>query len=279
MISIIIPTFNRERTIKRAIESCLNQTYKDIEVIVVDDCSTDDTRQIVKNINDKRLRYYKLDKNSGACEARNKGIEFAKGDYIAFQDSDDYWKSDKLEKQIINLNKNNSDVDFCKISVIGENKNKANVKPSVYDLYRIKFWGVKKALCYNSFISTQSIIGKKECFQNIIFDKNLPRLQDYDMMLRIISKYKVSITNEELANVYVQEDSISRSTEKLIKACKMMLQKKYELEDKDCCILRASLNKILGDCYKNTDIEKSKYHYTISLKNKFNFKIFIKTLL
>ena len=96
MVSVIIPSYNREKTIKRAVESGLNQTYKDIEVIVVDDCSSDKTIEILTSIKDKRFSYYKLDKNSGACVARNLGIEKVKGDYIFLHDSDDEWLPDKL---------------------------------------------------------------------------------------------------------------------------------------------------------------------------------------
>jgi len=97
MISVIMPTYNRARTLKRAIDSVLAQTYSDIELIVVDDCSTDNTKDIVDKYSDERLRYVRLKKNSGACVARNVGIEKAKGEYIAFQDSDDYWEKEKIE--------------------------------------------------------------------------------------------------------------------------------------------------------------------------------------
>lgn len=116
-ISVIIPTYNREKLIERSIKSVLNQTYKNIEVIVVDDCSNDNTKSIVNSIKDDRLIYIKLSKNKGACYARNKGIEAASGKYIAFNDSDDVFYKNKLEKQLKNLLNNNSDLDFCKMKV------------------------------------------------------------------------------------------------------------------------------------------------------------------
>lgn len=100
LISVIIPSYNRAFILTDAINSVLLQTYKNIELLFVDDCSTDNTEEIVKNITDSRFHYIRLEKNSGACTARNRGIKEAKGDYIAFNDSDDQWHIDKLEKQL-----------------------------------------------------------------------------------------------------------------------------------------------------------------------------------
>ena len=99
MISVIIPTYNRAGTLLAAAQSVLQQTYRDIELIIVDDGSTDDTSKVVSALQDGRVRYIPLGKNCGACAARNRGIDEAKGEYIAFQDSDDLWHSDKLERE------------------------------------------------------------------------------------------------------------------------------------------------------------------------------------
>ena len=86
MISVIIPTYNRAGTLLAAAQSVLQQTYRDIELIIVDDGSTDDTSKVVSALQDGRVRYIPLGKNRGACAARNRGIDEAKGEYIAFQD-------------------------------------------------------------------------------------------------------------------------------------------------------------------------------------------------
>ena len=98
MVSVIIPSYNREKTIKKAIDSVLNQTWNDLEVIVVDDGSTDNTSQVISEIKDDRLKYVHQE-NAGACVARNRGINLASGEIIAFHDSDDLWRVDKLEKK------------------------------------------------------------------------------------------------------------------------------------------------------------------------------------
>ena len=99
-VSIIIPTYNREQLLGRAIKSVLAQTYQDFELIIVDDGSTDNTERLVKSFNSEKTRYIRHRKNKGPAAARNTGIRSAKGDYIAFQDSDDEWMPEKLEKQM-----------------------------------------------------------------------------------------------------------------------------------------------------------------------------------
>lgn len=99
-VSVIIPLYNEEKYIKECLESVINQTYKNLEIIVVDDNSTDNSLKIVKEIKDKRIKVIKLKQNNGVANARNKGVEKATGDYICFLDSDDFWVKDKIKKQI-----------------------------------------------------------------------------------------------------------------------------------------------------------------------------------
>ena len=107
LVSIIMPSYNTELYIKKAILSVINQTYKNWELIIVDDCSSDNTDLIVKEIKDNRIKYFKNCKNSGAAISRNKALKQANGKWIAFLDSDDLWKPQKLEKQLEFMIKNN----------------------------------------------------------------------------------------------------------------------------------------------------------------------------
>jgi len=100
LISVIIPTYNRRDKVTYAVKSVLDQTYSNIEVIIIDDASTDNTEAEIKKIKDDRIRYIYLEKNHGAAGARNVGIKEANGTYIAFQDSDDIWEKEKLQMQI-----------------------------------------------------------------------------------------------------------------------------------------------------------------------------------
>jgi glycosyltransferase involved in cell wall biosynthesis len=99
-VSVVIPTYNRASLLGRAIKSVLEQTYQDFEIIVVDDASTDNTEEVVRNLRDRRIRYLRHEKNRGGSAARNTGIRAAWGQYIAFQDSDDEWLPEKLKKQM-----------------------------------------------------------------------------------------------------------------------------------------------------------------------------------
>lgn len=107
LISIIMPSYNTAKYINESIRSVINQTYSNWELIIVDDCSSDNTDEIIKNINDDRIIYIKNKVNSGAAISRNKALKHAKGKWVAFLDSDDVWLPEKLEKQTKFMKKNN----------------------------------------------------------------------------------------------------------------------------------------------------------------------------
>ena len=106
LVSIIMPSYNTGRYIAESIRSVLAQTYTLWELIIVDDCSTDDTEEVVKTFNDSRIRFLKNEKNCGAALTRNRAIREANGEWIAFLDSDDLWAPDKLEKQLAFMKEN-----------------------------------------------------------------------------------------------------------------------------------------------------------------------------
>ena len=229
LISVIIPTYNREKLIVKSIKSVLRQTYSKIEIIVIDDGSTDNTEKEINKLKDKRIKYVKLSKNLGAPYARNIGIKLAKGKYISFQDSDDIYHTNKLKKQMKNILKNKSDFDFCKILVninstyryvIPDNtQEKAIIENRIFD----------GLLTYGNFISTQSILVKKTFIENLLFDVNMPRLQDYDLVLRLIRNLNVSFTNETLVDLYLQTNSITSSKIKMKLAIQKLLNKDFNL--------------------------------------------------
>ncbi len=217
LVSVIIPTFNRAPVIKRSVMSVLNQTYSNIEVIIVDDGSTDNTEEIIKTINDSRVFYVKQS-NKGACAARNYGINLANGVYIAFQDSDDVWHKNKLRSQIDRLVKNEADLVFCKMAINGD-MNKT-IPKNFYEGFipptRLPLGG-----------STQTICGVSKIFKEEKFNEVMPRLQDFELLLRIQKKYRIYFMDNTLIDYYIQDDSISHDYNKLIKAWEIIL-KKYE---------------------------------------------------
>ena len=122
LVSIITPSYNSKRFISETIESIRNQTYQNYELIIVDDCSKDDSWEFIKGYvsNDSRIRIFQLDKNSGAALARNHGIRQAKGKYLAFLDSDDVWHPQKLEKQVNFMEKNGYNFTFTNYEMMDE---------------------------------------------------------------------------------------------------------------------------------------------------------------
>ena len=100
LVTVLMPVYNGERYLTEAIESVLNQTFTDFEILVMDDGSTDNTKEVIKEFNDERIIYHYDSNSGGPARPRNKGISFAKGGVIAFLDSDDYWHPEKLQKQI-----------------------------------------------------------------------------------------------------------------------------------------------------------------------------------
>ena len=227
-ISIILPTYNRANLIEKSIESVLNQTYQNFELIIIDDGSTDNTEEIIQSIDDDRIRYIKYETNKGATYARNLGIKEATGDYISFQDSDDIYLETKLEEQYNNLITNESDMDFCKVDIdlnfthLIKKKKKQLVNVNKEEYF-------KELVCGNYIITASILIKKEKISEN--FDERLPRLQEYDLLLRIVKDLKLSFTDKILLFSYRQDDSIGSSYEKLLDAVKIMLKKDYGLSD------------------------------------------------
>lgn len=211
MISVIIPTYNRKNVLLRAIDSVLQQTWSDLECIIVDDGSTDGTQEAVQSLKDERIRYVRQD-NMGACAARNRGVELAKGEIIAFQDSDDVWHLDKLLRQMELLEKQQADVVVCEMHRVGENEEQQDWH------YQPMGWITQGMLLRESLCSTQCILGKAEVFRDVRFDETMPRLQDWDLMLRIVGAWRVYKSPEVLVDVYLQKDSISNQPKKLLDA-------------------------------------------------------------
>jgi glycosyltransferase involved in cell wall biosynthesis len=128
LVSIIMPSYNTAPYIRETIQSVLNQTYQNWELIIVDDCSTDNTDEVVASVKDERIRYYHNEKNSGAAVSRNRALREAKGRWIAFLDSDDLWMPEKLDKQISFMEKNGYSFSYTDYEEIDVDGNSTGVK-------------------------------------------------------------------------------------------------------------------------------------------------------
>lgn len=220
MISVIIPSYNRQNTIVDAVNSVLNQTYSDIEVIIVDDGSTDDTIQLLNAINDPRIVIVHQDHN-GACAARNRGIQIARGEYIAFHDSDDLCKQNRLEIQKKCLESNNADM------VCGNVLTHLNGKSFVSPGYSAGWLDSPNKL-FN--ITTMSFFGKTSVFREFMFDPDMPRWQDLDLLLTMCGKASIYFCEEVLCDYYRDGDSMSLNPQKCLDAFELMMSKYPSIE-------------------------------------------------
>ena len=226
LVSVIIPTFNRAHSLPRAVESVLKQDFREFEVIIIDDASNDDTQKIVRNYEDSRIKYIRLDKNLGAAAARNTGISASKGQYIAFQDSDNVWSEGKLKKQIELFTQLPDRVGILYSCILRIGKNKREFFPDFQD--KVKFGNIHVELLKRNFIDLCAAVVRRKCFHvSGMFDENLPCYQDWELWIRLSRDFEFYYLDEVHATAYYSEDSISINPYKQIDALRHILLK-YE---------------------------------------------------
>ena len=220
VVSIILPTYKRADRIGKSIESILHQEEApSYEILIMDDGSTDNTAQLIENLSDGRIRYYRLE-HRGACAARNEGIRKAAGKYIAFQDSDDIWHPQKLSRQIKELEENAADIVFNAYMFHNEAIGYEGRFPeATVPEGRIE----TSQLLIKNLMSTQMVLGKSECFKTVLFNENYRRFQDWEIAIRLSKKYKMYYFSEILADVYMEKDSISAKPELALKTLGQLL--------------------------------------------------------
>lgn len=201
MISIVTPTHNCEKYISKTIESILNQTYKDFELIIIDDFSSDGTLQIINSYKDPRIKIIKNKKNMGAAYCRNKGIELSNGDYIAFLDGDDIWDPLKLEKQLKFMINNNYGFSCTNYYVMNDNI----VTKKVISPRRI----THKKFLRTDYIGCLTVMYKKSIFPDLKIDESIMKRNDYALWLKLSEKADCYCLSEYLATYNKHSDSIS----------------------------------------------------------------------
>ena len=212
LVSVIMPSFNTASYIGEAIQSVINQTYKELELLIVDDCSTDNTDGVVASFSDSRIRYFKNLKNSGAAVSRNRALREAKGEWIAFLDSDDLWMPEKLERQI-HFMRNNQYYFTCTgrntidedSKAVGEySKSPKHVGKLGMKLY---CWPGSSSVMYHA-----PTVG-------LIQITDLKKNNDYAMWLKVIHETDFYYMDECLESYRIREGSISHdSLKNLIKS-------------------------------------------------------------
>ncbi len=227
-VSVVIPTYNSAEYLSEAIDSVLSQSYDNWEILIVDDGSTDNTRDIIKKYDNSIKYYYK--KNEGVSKARNFGIEKAQGKYVAFLDSDDYWEVDKLERQVASLENENISGRACYSS---------------FTLFEGGFniVGVRKSERYSSALedlmlqcnvvgTPSTVIVERSLFDNVGgFDPALSLCADWEMWIRLATVTEFIYIEEPLIKYRLHESNMSNNATLLEEDTLKLLEKAFSLEN------------------------------------------------
>ncbi len=210
MISVVIPTYNGAKYIVSAINSVLQQSYQDFEIIIIDDGSTDNTRETVEQMTDERVRYF-YQANQGPSAARNRGVELSRGEFIAFLDSDDLWRPDKLEIQL-NAFKQHPHVDliFSNIEMCYEKSGAKFIKK--FPNFANKELLLKNLLIIpmNTVPYPSTVLVKKDALIRAgLFDKDIIVCEDWDLWLRMAVYTNFYCVNRILTTAIKPEGSLS----------------------------------------------------------------------
>ncbi len=255
-LSVVIVTYNRPRFLPLAIQSVLDQSYQDFEILVIDNGIEKPAKEIVSNFNDSRIRYLPQIKNTDCSGGKNIGIKNAQGEFVAFLDDDDTWLPEKLELQMEAFENSPDDVGFCftAITEIRDNGEIHSQVPEGVDDY-FEF-ALRK---FNGYLSSTLVI-KKEVFDNVGFlSEDFPSHTDPDLMIRITKKYKGIAINKPLIKMYLKSDHEQMGNNfgnkgskygRRIKGRHMLLEKYKEDFEKRPLILSKHL-MLLAKFYRN----------------------------
>jgi glycosyltransferase involved in cell wall biosynthesis len=232
LISVVIPVYNGEKTIKETVESVLNQTLSDFELIVINDGSQDSTLEVLSSISDPRLKVFSYS-NAGLAASRNRGIELASGEYISFIDADDLWTTDKLEAQLDAL--------------------QANPQASV--AYSWTNWiDESNQLLIRDFVESGSnpLIRKQALDTVGGFDGSVPGVEDWDMWLRLAARYEFAAVPSPQILYRISANSMSTNVWKMEKSSLQVIEKAFA-EASQSSELDSSIalrRKVLGSRYQ-----------------------------
>ncbi len=225
-ISVVIPTYNRADYIIRSVKSALEQTVKPYEIIVVDDGSTDNTKEKIDELNNECIKYV-YQENGGAASARNKGAEVATGDWIAFNDSDDVWRPEKLKEQIEHAHSDDKfDLIYCAYSLTSPSEKIERV-PYSENISELE-GNIFLSLVVMNTIGTPTVMVKRNDFLSVGgFDTGLRCIEDWDFAVRFSKEHKIGFVNKVLVDAYTVDSGVSTNISEMFSVrCKMIAENK-----------------------------------------------------
>ena len=230
-VSVIIPCHNREDTILDAVQSVLNQDFKDLEVICIDDASSDRTMEILATLKAPRLRWAENTGTRGPSAARNCGVAMSAAPWIAFQDSDDIWLPGKLSAQMARLEGSPNVAAYCGMLIKENADPDTPVQGRVPDRAITPLEGdILPSLTRQSYISTQMLVIRREVFETVGgFDEDLLALVDWELMLRVAGQGPVAFVDADLVVQRMSDNSITNSSRKRLNAQAYVLEKHQSL--------------------------------------------------
>jgi glycosyltransferase involved in cell wall biosynthesis len=226
-VSVIIPTYNRAEFLRNSVSSVLEQTFKDFELIISDDASSDKTKEYVEGLSDPRVRYICNETNQGVAAARNNAFTISKGRYIAFLDDDDQWLPGKLEKQLRIIEKSPGSVRGVYTGVftidLDSNKRTSVSVPK----YR---GNILNEILPENFLITSSILLDKVCIEKVgLFDTKFKSTSDFDMWLRIAEEFEFDYVPEPLVRRFIHKIRITANYEAVISGLELLMSKHNKL--------------------------------------------------
>ena len=258
IISVVLPAYNRANSILAAVDSVLGQSFRDFELLVVDDGSTDGTMAALARVSDPRVRLLANPRNLGAGAARNTGIRAARGIWVAFQDSDDEWLPQKLEKQMARLDAAGDRyvAAYCGMAVVGGLDNppigggpgRTSLR-YVPDPHLTTVEGdIRPALLRESLVSTQTLIARRASLLAIGgFDESLPALEDWDCAIRLAALGHFAFVDEPLVMQHFSANSITRHRDRRLTARRKIVDKNLTALQAEPALLAQHYRAIAGE--------------------------------
>ncbi len=210
LVSIVMPTYNREILIKETIEAIISQTYSNFELLIISDGSTDNTEAVIKAFNDERIKYFSIENSGRPAVPRNYGIKQTQGKYIAFCDDDDLWTSSKLQKQVLFMETHpGTSLSYGFAESFGDPEDRGALLHTKKESIMAESF---EMLLLGNKIPLFTVMLRKDCLAETgVFDEDpaLKALEDYDLWLRIAMKYKISCITEVLGRYRKHPDNVS----------------------------------------------------------------------